>query len=99
MPGFPMLNHYRKILAFRKAHEALRVGAMSILKAEDGILIIERKAGDETILCVFNLSDERRDVALDRPGIQVISDHDFSGLYRDGTVHLGAFDAFFGKTD
>lgn len=94
-----MLNHYRKILAFRKAHEALRVGTMSILKAEDGILIIERKAGDETILCVFNLSDERRDVALERPGMQAISDHDFSGLYRDGTVHLGAYDAFFGKTD
>ena len=45
----------RRLIAFRKAHPALALGAMRMLEAPDDLLIFERTHGDERLLCVFNL--------------------------------------------
>ena len=51
-----MLNHYRRSLAFRRAHPVLREGAMEDLRAEGDLACFVR-TGDETIFCAFNLGE------------------------------------------
>lgn len=50
-----LLNHYRKLTALRKAHPALMSGAQRVLASPVGVLMVERKAGDETLVIVTNL--------------------------------------------
>ncbi|PZQ99497.1 MAG: alpha-glucosidase [Cereibacter sphaeroides] len=52
-----MMEHYRRVLAFRRAHEALRTGTMSPLRAEGDVVSFLREGGGETLLCAFNLGD------------------------------------------
>jgi alpha-glucosidase len=48
----------RAMLAFRKGSQAMRLGELEFLDAPDPVLAFTRKAGEETIACVFNLSGE-----------------------------------------
>ncbi|HEY2661180.1 MAG TPA: alpha-glucosidase [Caulobacteraceae bacterium] len=48
----------RRLIAQRKASEALRAGPVSVLAATEAVLAFERAAGDERLLCIFNLSAE-----------------------------------------
>ncbi len=59
-----LLHHYRRAIAFRRHHKALRAGLMTGIEARDGVLRFRREAGDETILCVFNLTDVPVDTDL-----------------------------------
>lgn len=52
-----MLNFTREALAFRKTSEALRVGDFIAREATEPLLAFERVAGDERVLCIFNLGD------------------------------------------
>ncbi|NEX45027.1 DUF3459 domain-containing protein [Rhodobacter sp. ETT8] len=58
-----MLNHYRRALAFRRAHEVLRTGTLSGLRAEGDVATFVR-GGEETIFCAFNLGAEQAHVGL-----------------------------------
>lgn len=57
----------RRILGLRRAHPALRDGAVGAVAAPDGVLAFERTRGGERILCAFNLSGEAQTVALSGP--------------------------------
>ncbi len=61
--GNTMLNHYRRALAFRRAHATLRTGAMTDISA-DGPVARFLRSGDETIFCAFNLDDAPATVVL-----------------------------------
>ncbi len=50
-----MLQTTRRLVAFRKAHPALMLGAMTLIDAEDDLLCFERVLGAERLVCVFNL--------------------------------------------
>lgn len=50
-----MLHLTRRLVAFRRAHPALRLGTLRMLEAPDGVLAFERGDGDQTLTCVFNL--------------------------------------------
>ncbi len=52
-----MLNHYRRVLALRKAHPALVNGEQSPVTAQGNVVSFTRRHGDETVFCVFNLGD------------------------------------------
>lgn len=54
-PG-TVLDHYRQMLAFRKAHPALHGGTIRILEASDALLIFQRQTDDESLLLAFNTS-------------------------------------------
>jgi alpha-glucosidase len=56
--GASMLAHYRAVLAFRRAHPALRGGSMTAPVAHGPVAQFERRQGDARYLCAFNLSDE-----------------------------------------
>jgi alpha-glucosidase len=45
----------RRLLALRGAHESLRTGALRFLEAPEPLLAFERSAGQEHLLCLFNL--------------------------------------------
>jgi len=49
-----LLNHYRRLLALRAAHPALRSGGQRVLDGD--VLTIERSSGSERILILANLS-------------------------------------------
>ena len=55
-PG-SVLNHYRRLLAFRKAHPALVTGSLEDLRADGGVISFVRASDDETLYCAFNLSE------------------------------------------
>ena len=54
-PG-SLLNHYRRLLALRHAHAALRTGSTTIRDSAPGILMVERRLGRQRILVVANLT-------------------------------------------
>lgn len=54
-PG-SLLNAYRTLLAYRRAHPALIAGDIHFHDAAPPVLAFTRKADTETLLCVFNLS-------------------------------------------
>jgi alpha-glucosidase len=50
------LHRARQAIALRAAHPALRTGSMTMLTdLSDGVLAFRRDAGDDQLLCVFNL--------------------------------------------
>lgn len=58
-----LLHFYRKALAFRAAHPALRAGAQTEMRAEDGVLAFRRSAPDEELWVAINLSDRPASLA------------------------------------
>jgi alpha-glucosidase len=55
-----MFAFTRRVLKLRSASDALLVGSMTVLHAQDGVLAFERATEGERMLCVFNLSSESR---------------------------------------
>jgi alpha-glucosidase len=58
-----MLNHYRRALAFRRAHPTLRDGAIVGPRAFGDVSVFYR-SGDEEIFCAFNLGETAASVPL-----------------------------------
>jgi alpha-amylase len=52
-----LLNHYRRLLALRAAHRALRSGAQRVVATNGNLLAVERTRGGERLLILANLSD------------------------------------------
>lgn len=52
------LHLTRRLIAFRKAHPALRYGTLAVIDADPRLLVFDRAADGERIRCLFNLSDE-----------------------------------------
>jgi alpha-amylase len=52
-----LLAYYRRLLALRKSHGALRQGTQRVLESAPDLLVIERMQGSERLLIVANLSD------------------------------------------
>lgn len=58
------LHWARRLIAFRRAHPALRHGAIEILESHDNLLVFDRIADGDKVRCMFNLSDEACDAVL-----------------------------------
>ena len=95
-----VLAHYRRLLAFRRAHPALRTGTIRFLDAPEDVLAFVRSGAGEAIVCLFNLGKRQARVSapaaltpLDGSGFATRPDAD--GL----SVTLGPGEAFFGLMD
>jgi len=53
-----MLALYRRLLALRRRHRALSIGAIEVLACEGDVLRYERRHGDEHLLVALNLGSE-----------------------------------------
>jgi len=95
-----VLTHYRKMIAFRRAHPALRDGSIAFVDSPDNVLAFIREGAGEKVLCVFNLGSASASFAVPA-GIDVTAllNSGFAGLLDASgrTVELGGRDAFFGK--
>jgi len=78
-------SHYRALLAWQRTLPALGGGLMRLLPAHDQVLAFTRGEGADTLLFVFNLSNERvsyalpdtlRGDALPLPGFESVIDND-----------------------
>ena len=88
-PG-ALLHHYRKAIAFRHAHRALSVGSHSHVAAKGDVVYFTRKAEEQEIFCVFNVSETPSDFDLPLGnwtpiGAELGSAHTSA----DGRLHLG----------
>jgi len=68
------LSHYRKLIALRRAHEALREGTNRFIDAGQDLLCYERRSPGEAILVVLNFASEAREFELGSPGIPLLGD-------------------------
>ena len=56
-----MLALTQRLVAFRHANDALRVGTIMVVEASDDVLVFERNAMGQRMLCAFNFSADIRD--------------------------------------
>ncbi len=61
------LHLARRVLALRRAHPALRLGAFETLHADDALLVIRREHRGSAVLAAFNLGAEAAGHALPEP--------------------------------
>jgi alpha-glucosidase len=53
----------RRFIALRNRSSALRVGALRVLESSPAVLVIERTAGTERLLCLFNFGSTTHEVS------------------------------------
>jgi len=91
-----VLHHYRRTLAFRKAHPALIDGDLSFVETPEDVLAFVREKDGERLLFVFNLG--RKPLTVDLPkGFVIGKPLALPGFSAAGTaevVTLGGLDAF-----
>jgi alpha-glucosidase len=56
-PG-SLLNHFCRLLHWRRSQPALRLGSLTLLAPHAHVLAFVRQHGSERLLCAFNLSDQ-----------------------------------------
>jgi alpha-glucosidase len=62
---FSILSLYRRLLALRRSHEALRLGRYQTLTCADDVFGFARSLGKEKLIVLLNFSQERRRVLLE----------------------------------
>ncbi|AYC99698.1 alpha-glucosidase family protein [Neorhizobium sp. NCHU2750] len=92
-----VLEQYRRFLAFRKAHPAFAKGEIAFRPMDEPLLAYERQYGNETILCLFNMSPNPVSGTLPLGEWEALEGHGFEAA-RDGKrVELTAWGAFFAR--
>jgi alpha-glucosidase len=93
-----LLEHYRRFLAFRRAHPALAKGEIEFLAADGDTVAFVRRQGNEQIACAFNLGSKPATIGLGSANKPAPLDgHGFSGTAGAGAIQLGAYGAWFGR--
>ncbi|WP_246337786.1 alpha-glucosidase [Azospirillum oleiclasticum] len=89
-----VLAFTRGFLAWRRLHPALRGGSIRFRDAPEPLLLFERRAEGQAILCVFNLSPDPQTIPFDGTPLD---GHGLPGAVADGALRLpgwgGAFAA------
>jgi len=94
-PG-SVLNLARRLIALRKTLPALRHDDMTIITATEQLLVFERGAGSDAVLCAFNLSPTGVDCALPR-GWRILEPLGAVNASGSGSVQLGPYAAFLAR--
>ncbi len=85
-----LLHHYRRAIALRHAHPALKRGAISALSVSGEVLSFFRTEAGEELFCAFNLSHDPATLYLPEGRWQAIGQElNSTGPGEDGLVHLG----------
>ncbi len=69
---FSILSLYRRLLALRRNHEALRLGRYETLTCRDDVFGYARSSGQETLIVLLNFSQEPRTVLFESPAAATV---------------------------
>lgn len=94
-----VLNHYRRFLAFRSQHLAFAKGDIAFLAYEAPLLGFERKLGNETILCLFNMSADTVTTVKPAAKLELLDGHGFGSALTGDTITLPAWSGFFARVE
>ena len=86
-----VLAFTRRFLAWRKRHPALIRGSIRFHDVAAPLLVFERAAGAERLLCAFNLGGEKRHVPLGAAKAAVLAPSETVGSVIDGGFVLPAW--------
>lgn len=91
-----LLHHYRRAIALRKNHSALRTGGHKALRVDGEVLSFIRVSNTEEIFCAFNMSDKGSAILMPHGDWDPIC-LDLGGVLPDpsGTVQLGPWQMAF----
>ncbi|HUG62904.1 MAG TPA: alpha-glucosidase C-terminal domain-containing protein, partial [Methylomirabilota bacterium] len=93
-----VLAAYRRIIGFRRGQQALRTGDIVFLSSRRELLAFLRTAGNETLLCVFNLGPTPDAFALPADmSVEALHGHGFTGHLAGDHIALDPEEAFFGR--
>jgi len=92
-----MLEHYRRMLAFRASHPALTKGDIHFVETSDDLVAFRRGYAGESILCVFNLGETSEELLIGDLNVQAMGGHEFEGKNKDGKIQLEPYQAWFGR--
>ncbi|TCP89152.1 alpha-glucosidase [Rhizobium sp. PP-CC-2G-626] len=92
-----VLHHYRRFLAFRRQYTALAKGEIAFKPYAAPILGFERSHGNETLLCLFNMSGETASVERPAERLEVLTGHGFASELGDNSITLPAWSGFFAR--
>ncbi len=90
-----VLNHYRRALAFRAAHPALREGSIRFLESADTVLAFVRETVAQELLCLFNFGGEAAVFELPPGWAEARSIGEQEAVVAAGAVTVGPFGAAF----
>lgn len=90
-----VLEQYRRFLAFRKQHPAFAKGEIKFLAEDGAVLGYKRQYGNETVLCLFNMSAAETATELPTGDWEVLTGHGFDSGLEGRRVELPAWGAFF----
>ncbi len=94
-PG-ALLHHYRRAIAFRRTHTALRKGEHDRVRATGDVVHFIRRSEDETLFCAVNLSDTPSDLPVPPGDWETIGGElGSSAPSPDGQLHLGPWQCCF----
>ena len=68
------LHFYRRMLSFRREHDALVDGDIDFIKTSEPVLAFRRTSGEERLVCVFNLSPEPAKITVTGEAELVLSE-------------------------
>lgn len=93
-----MLSFFTRLLHWRRHQPALRSGRLSLLAPHPQLLVFAREHDTQTLLCVFNFSDQPAAMALpdEWQGAVVLDGSGLAGAQvRDHTVHCAPWGGLF----
>ncbi len=95
-----LLQHYRRLLAWRRQQPALLHGDMLLWPVHPQVLAFERTHGDQRLLCAFNLSDAA--ATLDCPvglgALEPLADSGAEGAVLQGALlHFQPWGVLFAR--
>ena len=81
-----ILNFYKRLIRFRRSHDALIYGEIEVLKTDRDIFAYKRKSGSETLYIECNLSPEQNSrSSIKTDGHLVLSNYAKHGSHKDGS--------------
>ena len=92
-----VMEQYRRFMAFRKLHAALSKGEIEFTLEQGPVLGFERRFGNETLLCFFNMSDTEQTVAAPETKFETLEGHGFSATLANKNIVIPAWNAFFAR--
>lgn len=93
-----MLNFYRQMLAFRKAHPALVSGTFEMIHSSADVLAFKRtEPGGEQVFCAFNLSNSAQNIDLPAGEWRQDLAVPFTVRVQENSVLLPPYQAFFAQ--